>query len=107
MISCSLVLNFAPGGLTTKYVVDKKGGKYSTSHRWGFSCLNVSPFRSSTRQISKSLYIPRWRKQTRLIKWSSFWSSGINTKGGDLILLKWSTIFHRHRDQDKIRLNCG
>src|SRR5260370_42636107 len=107
MISCSLVLNFAPGGLIMKYVVDKKGGKRSTIHRWGISCLNVSPFRSLTRQISKSPCIHRWRKQTRLANWSSCWSSGINTKGRGLILLKRSTIFHRPSDQDKTPLDYG
>src|SRR2546425_7111132 len=107
MISCSLVLNFAPGGLIMKYGVDKKGGKRSTIHRWGIFCLNGSPFKSSTRQISKSLCIHRWRKQTHLVKWCSFWNSGINKRGRDLILLKRSTIFYRHSDQDKTRLDCG
>jgi len=57
--------------------------------------------------ISKSPCIPRSRKQTRLAKWSSFWSSGINKRGRGLILLKRSTIFHRSSDQDKTWLDCG
>jgi hypothetical protein len=90
-----------------KYGVDKKGGKRSTIHRWGIFCLNGSPFRSLIRQISKSPCIPRSRKQTRLAKWSSFWSSGINKRGRGRVLLKRSTIFHRPSDQDKTRLDGG
>ena len=51
-------LNFAPGGVIMKYGVDKKGGTRSTIHRWGISCLNVSPVRSSTCQISNHRVYP-------------------------------------------------
>ena len=81
MISVWPVLNFGPGGLTMKSRADKKGEKRSTIQRWGISHLNVSLFRSSIHQTSKSQFTHPCRKGTHLANWSNFWLGGINIKG--------------------------
>ena len=59
MISSSAALNFAPGGLIMKYVVDKKGGKRSTIHRWGISCFERLTFQVfDTPDLKVTVYTP-------------------------------------------------